>query len=96
MENNTKQLDGIELYNYLIEKDNCSEEIALQIMINNKKDISFFKKQKITELYEHLEYSVTCFYLHDNERDIYRQIDNKIYDLKDLLFDVIQEENKIK
>lgn len=54
------------------------------------------KIEKIKELYEHLEYSITCFYLHDSERDIYRQIDNKIYDLKDLLFDVIQEENKIK
>tara|TARA_R100000329_G_scaffold144654_1_gene129591 strand:+ start:1895 stop:2074 length:180 start_codon:yes stop_codon:yes gene_type:complete len=54
------------------------------------------KIKGIKELYEHLEYSVPYFYLHDNERDIYRQIDNKIYDLKDLLFDVIQEENKIK
>ena len=46
MKNNNKQLDGIELYNYLIDENNCSEEIALQIMINNKKDISFLKKQK--------------------------------------------------
>lgn len=39
-----KQLDGIELYNYLIEEDNCSEEIAIQIMKNNKKDLSFLIK----------------------------------------------------
>ena len=44
MRNNNKQLDGIELYNYLTDEDNCSDEIALQIMINNKKDNSFLKK----------------------------------------------------
>ena len=46
MTNNIKLLDGIDLYNYLLDEDNCSEEIALQIMINNKKDISFLKKTK--------------------------------------------------
>ena len=38
---NNKQLDGIELYNYLIDECDCSEKIAIQIMKNNKKDISF-------------------------------------------------------
>ena len=43
---NNKHLDGSELYNYLIDECNCSEEIAIQIMKNNKKNISFLIEGK--------------------------------------------------